>query len=234
MKLSKRLAAVAQLVPPGSCVLDVGCDHAFLPIALLQSGVCPFGVASDVREGPLQAARAHIAEAGLEDRIQTVLCDGIPADYKMIIRSMEGRLGFRDTPVTLVTAGMGGMLMRNILSKASGPGAFDAYVASPQKDVRAFRRYITENGMRIADEAFVQEDGKYYPVILALRADRPQTLTDFEALYGPVLLEKKDPLLSAYLEKRVEVLSGILADIPEGNGRRDELTREMQQIKDYL
>ncbi|MBQ6376940.1 MAG: SAM-dependent methyltransferase [Lachnospiraceae bacterium] len=234
MKLSKRLACIASYVPAGSCVLDVGCDHAFLPIALVQSGVCPFAIASDVRSGPLRAAEAHVAERGLGDRIRTVLCDGIPADYKQIARSMERHLGLLDTPVTLVTAGMGGMLMRSILSNASGPAAFDAYIASPQKDALAFRRYITENGLRIADEAFIAEDGKYYPVICAVRTDVLQTLTDFEALYGPVLLKKKDPLLTDFLERRMSVLSGILTDIPKGHGRREELLREMQQIREYL
>ena len=234
MKLSKRLACIASYVPAGSCVLDVGCDHAFLPIALVQSGVCPFAIASDVRSGPLQAAKAHITKRGLGDRIQTVLCDGIPADYKQIVSSMERRLGLQDTPVTLVTAGMGGMLMRNILMHASGPAAFDTYIASPQKDVRTFRRYITESGMRIEEEAFVAEDGKYYPVICAVRTDVPQTLTDFEALYGPVLLKKKDPLLSEFLERRMAVLAGILAEIPKEHVRRAELLREMQQIREYL
>ena len=74
IRLSKRLECVIDLVPVGRPVLDVGCDHAFTSIALVERGICPYCVASDVRPGPLLAAEKNIRQAFLAERIRTVLC----------------------------------------------------------------------------------------------------------------------------------------------------------------
>ena len=41
MVLSGRLQMLADMVTPGSVLADVGCDHGFLSIYLVQAGVCP-------------------------------------------------------------------------------------------------------------------------------------------------------------------------------------------------
>ena len=80
IRLSRRLECAIDMVPPGHPVLDVGCDHAFTSIALVEREKCPFCVASDVRPGPLLAAEKNIRQAGLTGKIKTVLADGIPKD----------------------------------------------------------------------------------------------------------------------------------------------------------
>ena len=77
MNLSKRLMAAVDMVTEGFAAVDVGCDHAYTSIELVRKK-SPCAVASDVRPGPLKAAREHIAEAGLQDKITTVLADGVP------------------------------------------------------------------------------------------------------------------------------------------------------------
>ena len=93
MQLSKRLMTIVHSVTPGYAALDVGCDHAYAAVYLVQSGISPRAVASDIREGPLKAALGHIEEAGLGGQIAVVRADGIPADY----RSFTGEL-----PVSLI------------------------------------------------------------------------------------------------------------------------------------
>ena len=101
MKLSKRLSAVAKMVPVNTTLVDVGTDHAYLPVYLCEQGICPHVVASDVAPGPLSSASAHTAQAGLADRIDCRLADGLSA---VSIGEMDGA----------VLCGMGGKLMMRL------------------------------------------------------------------------------------------------------------------------
>ena len=100
--LSRRLRTVAGMVTRGHRVCDVGCDHGFVPVYLVQQGISPGVLAMDLREGPLRAAREHVSAYGLEGQIETRLSDGLH-NYKA---------GEADT---LICAGMGGGLMMRIL-----------------------------------------------------------------------------------------------------------------------
>ena len=77
MELSRRLYAVAGLVTPGNRLADVGTDHGYIPIYLMEQGLIPHGIAMDVNAGPLERAREHIREHGLEEKIETRLSDGL-------------------------------------------------------------------------------------------------------------------------------------------------------------
>lgn len=102
MKLSKRLSAVAAMVTPGMVLADIGTDHAYIPIDLVERGVIPRAIAADVNPGPLFRAEEHIREHGLDDRIATRLCDGLTAFEAGEVQS-------------IVIAGMGGALTVRIL-----------------------------------------------------------------------------------------------------------------------
>ena len=104
MQLSKRLSAVAGLVTRGNRLVDVGCDHGYLPVYLYLNHMIPSAIAMDVRPGPLSRAEEHIAQYGLGEYIETRLSDGLAA------------LG-TDEGDTLVIAGMGGPLMERILTE---------------------------------------------------------------------------------------------------------------------
>ena len=102
MKLSKRLETVASMVTKGNRAADVGCDHGFVPIFLVESGTSPLAVAADVRPGPLSRAKEHIKEHRLEEKIQTRLSDGL-ANIKP------------DEADSLIMSGIGGILMMRLL-----------------------------------------------------------------------------------------------------------------------
>ena len=97
MQLSLRLSAIAGLVTRGNRLVDVGCDHGYLPVALYLDGKIPKAIAMDVRKGPLSRAQEHISQYGLNTYIETRLSDGLEA-----LKPGEGD--------TLVIAGMGGPL----------------------------------------------------------------------------------------------------------------------------
>lgn len=201
VQLSGRLQALADMVTPGNVVADVGCDHGYLSIYLLERGIAPRVIAGDVRKGPLSAARAHVEERGLSAYIETRLSDGLeeyaPGEAQ-----------------TLICAGMGGRLMQRILLQHPDvTGAFQEMILQPQSELGLFRVFLREQGFVVTDENILCEDGKYYFVfravpegsVAAAECGRPDRLGD---KYGEKLLESRHPVLKAYLEK---CLAGCLA-----------------------
>ena len=201
MTLSKRLQAVSSLVSPGKRLADIGTDHGYVPISLVESGRIPMAIAMDVREGPLNRAREHIRIAGLEDRIQTRLSDGME-------QLMPGEVD------TVLIAGMGGALMvrileggerlflppgkiRDGLSSAEKGAWISELVLQPQSEVSKVRRYLADHFFRIEWEDMVLEDGKYYPMMRARRGE--MHLGELEVKYGPSLLKMQHPILRSYL-----------------------------------
>lgn len=150
INISERLKCVAGLVNKGARVADIGTDHAYLPIYLVQNGISNKVYACDVRKEPLRRAKLHIDEYGLSDKITTQLCDGLKGISK----------GDVDT-VTI--CGMGGKLMKNILKAGIDKlGNNTQLVLSAQSELRDFRKYLLETGIDIKSEHMLLEDGKYY------------------------------------------------------------------------
>lgn len=230
--LSERLRTVACMVTAGNTVCDVGCDHGFVPVYLVQQGICPRVLAMDLREGPLRAAREHVAAYGLEDRIETRLSDGLH-NY---------RSGEADT---LVCAGMGGGLMIRILDEdREKTVSFRELVLQPQSEIERFRRYLRESGYLIQDEEILEEDGKFYQVIRAADAynrecgkeartdgmlggtsghgeEKNDKLCKLKDRYGPVLLQKKTTVFFDFLDREAAIYEEILIHL-RGQGLSDE------------
>ena len=132
--LSERLRAVASMVTPGSRVCDVGCDHGFVSIWLVEQNVSPRVLAMDVRVGPLGAAGRHVAQRGLESLIETRLSDGLH-NYE---------IGEADS---LICAGMGGRLMMRILGEEKAKtDSFKELILQPQSEIMQFRTWLREQG----------------------------------------------------------------------------------------
>ena len=147
MQLSKRLRAVADLVPGGTVPADVGTDHAYIPIALVEEGKIPRALAMDINQGPLTRAEENIKAHGLEEKIETRLSDGLEKMKK----------GEADT---VLIAGMGGLLTVRILSSKREVLGGATLVLQPQSDLPSVRGWLTEEGYAITAEDLVLEDGK--------------------------------------------------------------------------
>lgn len=155
-KMSQRLITIADMLKASDdikapeVVADVGCDHGYVSIYLIQQNIARSCLAMDVRKGPLEGAFNNIRDYGLEDRITTRLSDGLTALQK-------------DEADALVIAGMGGKLMLRILNdgKVKELGIKQA-VLQPQSDIQEFRAYLRNEGYVIADEKIVLDEGKYY------------------------------------------------------------------------
>ena len=224
IQLSKRLSAIGEMVTEGNRLVDVGCDHGYLPVYLVMNHRIPGAIAADVGKGPLERAREHICRYHMQNYIETRLCDGLSG-----ISVGEGD--------TLVIAGMGGPLMEKILSdNPEVRDSFQELILQPQSDIPHFRHFLMSNGYRITEEKMILEDGKFYPMMKAIRDQkRNESWTSLEEMFGKYLLQEKNPVLQQFLQRELRIRQNILtklqkAETEETKKRRNEVEEEKQLI----
>jgi len=226
MKLSNRLMTVVSFVRPGSRVADVGTDHGYVPIWLLDHGVAESAIAMDVRSGPLERAAKHRHRHKLEDKMELRLSDGLK----------ELQAGEADT---VIIAGMGGELMLRIL--AEGAHVWDRvtdWILSPQSEWDTFRYGLERMGFVIGRETMLCEDGKYYIVLLAGRGVMHYQ-REIDYRYGYDLLQQKSPVLLHYLNREKQQLLTIQEglsqqDTPGARVRLAEVRQKLGYVKEAL
>lgn len=169
--LTKRLSACAELVSGKGIACDVGTDHAYLAAELLRSGRCSEVIASDVAEGPLQAAKRTLRQMGLLSKARLILSDGL-----MQIPSY----GVTD----VVIAGMGGETIIHILSDCKWIKGEVNLILQPMTKASLLRGWLCENGFDIHEEKIVHEGKFFYTVIKAVFSGNEYTLSDLEKELG--------------------------------------------------
>ena len=204
MELSKRLTAVAGLVTEGASVADIGTDHGYIPIYLIEQNLSPKVIAMDINKGPLERARIHIAGYGMSDRIETRLSDGLAAVKPKEVEEM-------------IVAGMGGGLVIHILEEGKQiVSTLKGCILQPQSEIQKVREYLVEHGFRFEAEDMVEEDGKYYPMMRV----------------GPLLLKNKNPILYEYLKREIRIREDILLGLAGKDGER--IKERMTEIEHEL
>lgn len=187
--ISERLKAVAGMVTKGKKVADIGTDHGYVPIYLVENSICSKVYAMDINEGPLKIADKNIAIHGLSDKIETIQSNGME---KLKDNMVDGA----------IISGMGGDLIVDILSRGKNIKGINELVLSPHRRVDLVRKYLLENNWEIIDEKMLIDSGKYYTIIKALKNDKKLHMySDVELKYGKILLDNKDLVLKGYLEK---------------------------------
>ena len=169
--LDKRLSAVAALVRQGSRLADIGTDHAYLPVHLVQAGVCPSAIASDIGEGPLDAARRTVTENGLTSEIALRLGNGLATVSAGEVED-------------IAIAGMGGETIVMILEAA--PWVQDEgirLILQPMTRAEDLRRWLLHNGFAILEEHLIIDGRHLYPVMAAEYTAAP-VCEDELAIYG--------------------------------------------------
>ena len=205
IKLSKRMKAVAAMVTSGGVLADVGTDHGYIPIALIQRQKIKSAIAMDINKGPLAHAQDNIASAQLGDYIQTRLSDGVAA------------LGEGEADSILI-AGMGGELVIHILSEGEKVcKAASELILQPQSDIRKVREYLRLHHYKIVDEDMICEDGKYYPMMRVINVELDDAWMKMDEqtrvacdIYGPLLLRNGNPVLRRFLVRQHRQLTQIL------------------------
>ena len=224
VKLSNRLLAVASFVTDGNVLADVGTDHGYIPIYLLQEKRIPRAIAMDINAGPLQRAKEHIDLYGLNNYIETRLSDGVAA-------LTPGEVD------TVLVAGMGGGLVMHILEEGKEVcRQAKELILQPQSELERVRAYLWLNGYVILGEDMVLEDDKFYPMMRVAY----QNVIDSEAAenllfcrYGKRLLEKRHVVLEEYLKREERLYAEILENLSKS--AVSEKTKErMMEVKEVL
>lgn len=216
-------------MPVGVSACDIGCDHGFVAIYLVEKGICPGVIAMDVNEGPLLRAKEHIESASLSTYIDTRLSDGLE---KLAPGEAE----------CMIAAGMGGRLIVKIM--ADDPEKLRSLrylVLQPQSEISLVRRFVRERGFVIRREDMVLEEGKFYPMMLAeavsgVQAERSMERSacreSLEDEFGPCLIRDRHPVLAKYLDWWEGQQNRILAAASAYPDRRAQVEAELARIRD--
>lgn len=227
IELSARMKMNAGLVPDGSSVADIGCDHGYVAMYLAAEKRCPTVIAMDVNPGPLAIAQANIRQNGLQGQIQCRPSDGMKA-------LQPGEVD------TVLLAGMGGMLICRILQNSPEVlKRVQTLVLQPQSDLPEVRKRLFELGFGIEDEQFCLDAGKYYIAVRAIRGRQIPPYTAQEYRYGRVLPDRKDEGYFQYLMKEKEKKERLLMQLLEQGTERSrirevEIGQEIAEIQQLL
>ena len=221
--LSQRLETVANMVTPGYKIADIGTDHGFVPISLIERNIIPSAIAMDVNNGPLAIARENIRDAGLLDRIE--------------IRKSDGLENLKANEVDCaIFVGMGGNLIIKLLSNNwKITRSLKECIVGPQSEWVKVRRFLLEQGFSIVQEDMVNDAGKYYLVMKVTPYEPKESWSEAELAFGKLLLKDKNSVLLEYLKREVSIRERILeqlkGEIGEHIERRiDEVTNQIELL----
>lgn len=213
-QLDDRLKALADLVAEGARVADIGTDHGYLAIDLIKSGRASFVIAGDKNKGPYEAARRTVKLAGLnEENISVRLGDGL-----QVLKP--------DEVDTVCIAGMGGILMTEILAAATlVTNKLGTLILQPMNGALELRAWLYANDWHIVKEKLAVADGRLYEIICAKkgRAAKPSHI---ELLVGPTIIKEQPPLFKNHIEALLFSMRRVL------NGmKKSETAKETEKYK---
>ena len=224
LPLSKRLLACIAFVAPGDRIADIGCDHGYLGIHLLQNGIAESVIAADINEMPLQSAVRNAEKYGVRDKMAFYLSDGaknIPRDFD-----------------TMVCAGMGADTMISILENAPWlKNEKYRLILQCQSRRPELRRYLYKNGYSIRRETLAQ-DGKFIYPITEVVYSPTDPLTAGGYHITPALLESNSPLLQDFYQRVIDGLKTTVAGLARTGGEKHEyfcsILQELTELEDTV
>ena len=220
--ISKRLELVASFVPQGAVLLDVGSDHAYLPIELVERGRIKSAIAGEVVEGPYQSAVKNVEAHGLKEKIQVRLANGLAAFEEV------------DQVSVITIAGMGGRLIATILEEGLDKlASVERLILQPNNREDDLRIWLQEHGFQIVAESILEEASKFYEILVVEAGQMKLSARDVR--FGPFLSKEVSPVFVQKWQKEASKLEFALSQIPEKNlAERQVLAHKIQAIKEVL
>jgi tRNA (adenine22-N1)-methyltransferase len=217
------LAALAAFVPQGARLADIGTDHAYLPIELIQDHIIVSAIAGDIHVGPYKAAKEHVEALGLEQKISVRLGNGMAV------------LSPGEVEVAVI-AGMGGQTIIEILNNSiEVTKSLDRLILQPMVAAASVRRWLEENGWYLADERLVQDDGRLYEIVVA---EQGKALICEPVMYdiGQKLWNDKSELLILHVDQLISQTKRILGEMAVSSNARkslkyDEYKERLKQLE---
>ena len=228
MKLTDRLLKIASLVDNGKRIADIGTDHGYIPVYLLNQNKIQYAILGDVNKGPLENARKEVTRNKLQDKVDLRLGSGIE-----VLKENEVD--------EIIIAGMGGMLINNLL-KANEKVAHttEKLILQPMQAPEELRMFLYQNGYKILDEHLVREEHRLYEIIVCkYEGLEPQEIDPIYYEIGLKLIENNDPLLNDFIENKIRINQNVLKKL-EGKERqgiedkRATLNKKIDALNDLL
>ena len=219
MHIGSRLETIGSLVTQDCVLADIGTDHAYLPVWLLERGQIKRAIAGDIAAGPCQAARTTIAQHGLQEQVEVRLGSGLSV-------LQPGEVD------CIAIAGMGAATMISILeADLEVAVAADLLVLQPMAGAASLRAWLTSHGWQLVDEKLVEDAPHFYEIISARRGAAP-TYSAAQLAIGPVLLAKQHPLLAQQFERQLATCRQLLTGMAKSErARASAKYQELQALK---
>ncbi len=206
---SKRLLKIADKVKQNSIVADIGTDHGYVPVYLMQNKICKKVIASDISKGSLKKIEDYVLIKSLDEKIDIRLGNGLE-----VLKPYEVD--------TVIIAGMGGVLITEILDKDwSLTNSINNFILQPMIGAKELREYLINNSFNILENDLVKEDGKYYEIIIAEKGKMKMPEEIFLELPKD-MLKSNNPLVGEYVEYKIKYAESILNDIFNKKGKNVE------------
>jgi tRNA (adenine22-N1)-methyltransferase len=209
MQLSKRLQRIADYIRPGDRIIDVGTDHAYIPILLLLKYPDTKAVATDIRSGPLNRARLDAEYYHVADRLELRQCHGLSFCEP-------------DSVDTVIIAGMGGETIIGILSDALWTRQ-KRLIVQPQTKQDELRAWLGSHGYQISDASLAYDTGRIYLIWLIEEGNMPQ----FHGVDNALLMHR-DPLLRPYLDDQIKRIRKRLHGIEASANPDEKILKTLQ------
>ncbi len=222
MKLSARLQAIADFVPKDSIVGDIGTDHGYVPIYLIENNISKKVIATDISANSLNKAIENISLNKYEDKIDSRLGNGLDTIKEFEID-------------TVIIAGMGGILIKEILDKNwLKRDSIVNLILQPNVATNELREYLITNNFEIIDEKLVKDGKKFYE-ILVVKKGLSHLKEDSFYQIGDRLIENNDPILSDFINYRVNLNNNIISELlkEETENSKKRLEFLMDENKKY-
>lgn len=229
-KLSKRLETVTSFIHSGMRIADIGSDHAYLPCYAVKKEIAKSAIAGEVADGPYQSALHQVVKTGLTEHISVRKGDGLE-----VINPYEVDC--------IIIAGMGGTLIADILERGKSKlEGVKRLILQPNIGAENVRKWLYNHNWQLIDEKIVEEDGKFYEILVADIGNSliPYKNLEKEFLLGPFLLQNKN---EAFIKKwQLELLQwkNILSELEKAVDsekiieKRNEITKKMNIVREEL
>ena len=224
-KLSIRLQEVGEFVPQDAVLLDIGSDHAYLPIHLVRTGRIKSAIAGEVVQGPHDSAKSNVADFGLSDSITVRLASGLAAFDPEI-----------DGVDTITIASMGGHLIADILGEGQEKLAqISRLILQPNNGEWYLRNWLQAHQFQISHEMILTENDKLYEIIVACPSKILIELSEDDLRFGPILRREKSEVFRLKWQSELRAHQAILSQIPvSAADKRQEFLDKIAKIEEVL